>query len=347
MQQEKETTIYDLALKLDISPATVSRGLKDHPAISKKTKKKILELALEMGYRSNNFARNLREQRTYTIGAIVPRLNSHFMASVIAGVESIANKEGFNLIISQSSENIKKEMENAGTMFNNRVEGLLVSSVDFAASIENFTSFLRKNIPVIFFDRVVDMKGFTNILIDNRKAGYDATTHLIKQGCKRIVHVTGIQKTNVYLDRLQGYKQALAENKLPFKKDHVIFANFSQEAGISAAEEIMRMKRLPDGAFVANDNCAVSCMVTLKKAGFRIPEDIAFVGFNNDPVSVVVEPNLTTIDYRGHEMGEVVARNLVNHLNGTHSMQATNTIILNSELIIRGSSLRVIKARPL
>ena len=340
MQQEKETTIYDLALKLDISPATVSRGLKDHPAISKKTKKKILELALEMGYRSNNFARNLREQRTHTIGAIVPRLNSYFMASVIAGVESVANKEGFNLIISQSSENIKKEMENAGTMFNNRVEGLLVSSVDFAASVENFTSFLRKNIPVIFFDRVVDMKGFTNILIDNRKAGYDATVHLIKQGCKRIVHVTGMQQANVYIERLEGYKQALAEYKIPFKDEYVISANFIQEAGVSAAEAIMRMKRRPDGAFVANDSCAVGCMVTLKKAGFRIPEDIAFVGFNNDPVAVVVEPNLSTIDYRGHEMGEVAARNLVNHLNGTHSIQATNTIILHSELIIRGSSLR-------
>src|SRR5918999_6339407 len=127
MLQDKDITIYDLARKLNISPATVSRGLKDHPAISKKTKKRIFDLAKEMGYRSNNFARNLREQRTNTIGVIVPRLNSYFMSSVIAGMENVANKEGYNMIISQSSENLKKEKTNAMTMFNSRVDGLLVS----------------------------------------------------------------------------------------------------------------------------------------------------------------------------------------------------------------------------
>src|ERR1051325_734617 len=104
MSHEKEVTIYDIAKKLNISPATVSRALKDHPAISKKTKKKIFELADKTGYRSNLFARNLRNQKTHTIGVIAPRLNSNFMSSVIAGIENIANKAGYNLIISQSSE---------------------------------------------------------------------------------------------------------------------------------------------------------------------------------------------------------------------------------------------------
>src|SRR5918998_1697256 len=125
MSQEKEITIYDLAERLSISPATVSRGLKDHPAISKKTKKRIFDLAKEMGYRSNNFARNLRKQTTNTIGVIVPRLNSYFMSTVIAGMEKVANDEGYNLIITQSSESATKEIASARTMFNNRVDGLL------------------------------------------------------------------------------------------------------------------------------------------------------------------------------------------------------------------------------
>lgn len=341
MKNSKEITIYDLASKLEISPATVSRGLKDHPAISKKTKKKIMELATEMGYRSNNFARNLREQRTNTIGVIVPRLNSYFMSTVISGIENVANKEGYNLIISQSSENSKRENANALTMYNSRVDGLLVSSVDITASYDHFNAFLKRKIPIIFFDRVVDLKGCPSILIDNAKAAYEATTHLINQGCKRIVHITATPKTNVYIDRLQGYKQALADHNIPYRKEYIIISNFSQEAGTSAAEVVKQLKHLPDGAFVANDNCAVGCMVTLKKAGIRIPDDIAFVGFNNDPVSTVVEPNLTTIDYRGLEMGEVAARNLINHLNGTHDINSTNTIILRSELIIRASSLKL------
>jgi LacI family transcriptional regulator len=325
---------------LNISPATVSRGLKDHPAISKKTKKRIFDLAKEMGYRSNNFARNLRKQTTNTIGIIVPRLNSYFMSTVIAGMEKVANDEGYNLIISQSSESGQKEIASARTMFNNRVDGLLVSLAYDTEDVAHFDVFMKKNIPLIFFDRVIDNKNCVNVLIDNRKAAYEATRHLIDQGCKRIVHITATPKRNVYIDRLHGYKQALADHNIKFREDYVIISNLSQEAGVAAADAIRQMKPLPDGVFVANDNCAVGCVVALKQSGIKIPQEIALVGFNNDPVSTVVEPNLTTINYPGYEKGEIAARNLINHLNGISSITSTNTILLRSELIIRASSVK-------
>lgn len=338
MEKEKEVTIYDLARKLNISIATVSRALKDDPVVSKKTKKKIFDLAEEMGYRSNHFARNLRNQRTNTIGVIIPRLNSYFMSTVIAGIEQVANSEGYNLIISQSSESAQKEMNSAKTMFNNRVDGLLVSLAYDTEDISHFDTFYRKNIPIIFFDRVAEQDMYTNVLIDNRKAAYEATRHLIQQGCIRIAHITATPKRNVYIDRLEGYKKALAEHNLPFTDDLLIIGNLSMEAGATAAEHIINMSPRPDGVFVANDNCAVGCMLALKQAGIRIPDDIAFAGFNNDPVSKVIEPNLTTINYPGYEMGEVAARNLINHLTGIATITSTNTILLRSELIIRGSS---------
>ena len=341
MEKEKEVTIYDLARKLNISIATVSRALKDDPVVSKKTKKKIFDLAEEMGYRSNHFARNLRNQRTDTIGVIVPRLNSYFMSTVIAGIENVANSEGYNLIISQSSESAQKEMNSAKTMFNNRVDGLLVSLAYDTEDISHFDTFYRKGVPIIFFDRVAEQDMGTNVLIDNRKAAYEATKHLIQQGCKRIAHITATPKRNVYIDRLEGYKKALADHNLPFTDDLLIIGNLSQEAGAAAAEQITAMKHRPDGVFVANDNCAVGCILALKQAGVKIPEDIAFVGFNNDPVSKVVEPNLTTINYPGYEMGEVAARNLINHLNGIATITTTNTILLRSELIVRGSSKKI------
>lgn len=340
MSNDKEVTIYDIAKKLNISPATVSRGLQDHPAISKKTKKKIFDLADEIGYRQNQFARNLRSQKTNTIGVIVPRLNSNFMSSVIAGIENIANAEGYNLIISQSSERSEKEAANAKTFFNNRVDGLLVSLAYNTNDLSHFEPFFKKNIPVIFFDRVMDHDNSTNILIDNRKASYEATTHLIEQGCKRIIHITAPLQQNVYIDRLKGYKQALAEHKIRFKEKDLIIGNLSLEAGAEAAEIILGMKPLPHGVFVANDNCAVGCMLALKQKGIRIPDDIAFVGFNNDPVSKVIEPNLTTINYSGNEVGEVAARHLIYLLSGLSPVHSTNTIILRSEFIVRGSSLK-------
>ncbi|MGZ3951401.1 MAG: LacI family DNA-binding transcriptional regulator, partial [Flavisolibacter sp.] len=337
---DKEVTIYDIAKKLKVSPATVSRGLKDHPAISKKTKKRIFELAEKIGYRQNHFARNLRNQKTNTIGVIVPRLNSYFMSSVIAGIESFANKEGYNTIISQSSESSEKEANNAKTLFNNRVDGLLASLAFDTKDLGHFDSFFKKNIPVIFFDRVIEHDNCTNILINNRKAAYEATKHLIQQGCKRIVHITAPPQQNVYVDRLNGYKQALAEHKIKFSEDDIIIGNLTMEAGAEAAETILKMRTLPAGVFAANDNAAVGCMLALKQKGIRIPEDVAFVGFNNDPLSHVIEPNLSTINYSGHEVGEVAARHLINHLSGVSVIDNTNTIILRSELIVRASSLK-------
>jgi len=340
MVKTREITIYDLAQKLNISVATVSRALKDDPVVSKKTKKKIFDLAEELGYRSNHFARNLRTQRTDTIGVIVPRLNSYFMSTIIAGMENVANSNGYNLIISQSSESFRKEIANAKTLFNNRVDGLLVSLAYDTEDTSHFDSFFKKNIPVIFFDRVEQHESSTQILIDNRQAAFDATEHLIQQGCKRIVHITATPQRNVYIDRLQGYKQALATHNIPFREDYILINNLSFESGMEAAALIREMNPMPDGVFVANDNSAVGCMVSLKQSGIRIPDDIAIVGFNNDPVSKVVEPNLSTINYPGYEMGEVAAWNLINHLNGVAPIHTTNSIILRSELVIRASSTK-------
>ena len=338
MIREKEVTIYDLAKKLNISIATVSRALKDDPVVSKKTKKRIADLAVEMGYRSNHFARNLRSQKTNTIGVIIPMLNSYFQSTVVAGIESIANSEDYNLIISQSNESAEKEIRGAKTMFNNRVDGLLISVAYETESTHHFDQFVKKNIPLIFFDRVIENLNCTKVVIDNRHAGYDATKHLIEQGCKRIIHITATPRRNIYADRLKGYKDALKDHNIEFKEEYIIISNLSQADGSIAAKQILEMNPLPDGVFVSNDNFAVGCMLALKKEGIKIPEDIAFVGFNNDPISKVIEPNLTTINNPGYQIGQIAARNLIGHLTGKNSITSTNTIILRSELIVRDSS---------
>ena len=336
----KEVTIYDIAKKLNISAATVSRGLKDHPGINKNTKKKIIVTANEMGYRSNSFASSLRKKRSNIIGVIVPRLNSNFMSDVIAGVEKVANDANYNLFISQSLETMKKEVSNAKAMFDNRVDGLLVSLAYDTTDINHFEPFIKRGIPVIFFDRVFEHKQCPSIFIDNYKAAYEITKHLVEQGCKKIIHISGSQLRNVYKERFRGFTQALADHNLPFKDDQLIINDLSEKAGIEAARQILDMPVRPDGIFVANDFCAISCMQALKRAGIRIPEDIAFAGFNNDPASNVIEPNLTTINYKGYEMGEVAAKILIGHLNKEADLQQTHSLILRSEMIIRESSLK-------
>ena len=341
LERDKEITIWDIANKLNISIATVSRALNDNPVVQKKTKKKILETALQMGYRSNNFASNLRSKKSNTIGIIVPKLNSFFMSSVISGVETITNSEGYNLIISQSSESLENEKRSALTMFNSRVDGLLVSLSYETETTEHFEPFIKKNIPLIFFDRIVENKNTICIVIDNRKAGYEITEHLISQGCKRIMHITASLRRNVYQDRLLGYKQALADYLIPFEGNLLKVTDLSFESGDQIAQEILKMKKLPDAIFFSNDKCAVGCMIALKKAGINIPQTIAVAGFNNDPLCCVVDPNLTTIHYSGFDMGILCARNLINHIKGECNLFITNSIVLRSDLIIRGSTSRL------
>jgi LacI family transcriptional regulator len=338
MPHEKEITIYDIARELDISAATVSRGLKDHPAVNKATRKKIQDLAKQLGYRSNMFASSLRKKSTHTIGVIVPRLSSYFMSNVIAGMEHLASTEGYNLIISQSLETLKKEMANADTMFNSRVDGLLVSLSFETQNIDHFEPFIRKGIPVIFFDRIKEHNKCMGIIIDNYKAAYEATKHLLDNGYRRIMHIGGSTVSPVYAERLRGYKQALTDHKIQPDPKLILTKNMSEEAGVESARYILKLKHLPDAVFSANDACAVYCMRTLKKEGIRIPEDMGFVGFNNDPMSKVVEPNLTTINYPGYAMGEAAVTQLINHLNKVSNVTTTNIIILRSELIIRESS---------
>jgi LacI family transcriptional regulator len=340
MENGKEVTIYDLAKRLNISPATVSRGLKDHPGISKKTKKRIFDLVEEMGYRSNTFARNLRQQKTNTIAVLVHELNSNFITSVLAGIEKVTTEAGYDLIIAHSSESYVKEAANAKNLFHKRVDGLIASLSADTKDLHHFDPFIDKGVPVIFFDRVDPGSNSPMVIIDNFKAGYTATKHLVKQGCKRIVHVTSTLERNVYMDRYKGYREALAEAGIPFRENMLIIGDLTEQAGMNAALQVLKMKPKPDGAFITNDFVAAAFMRTLKENGIAIPTDIAIVGFNNDAIGNLIEPALTTIDYPGKEMGEIAARNLINHLKGVSNINQTNTIILRSDLIIRKSSIR-------
>ncbi|HMG66973.1 MAG TPA: LacI family DNA-binding transcriptional regulator [Chitinophagaceae bacterium] len=340
MFKEREVTIYDLANKLNISIATVSRALKNDPVVSKKTKKKIFELAEKMGYRSNHFARNLRKQQTNTIGIIIHELNSNFITSVLAGVEKVTAEAGYDLIIAHSSESYAKEAANAKNLFHKRVDGLIASLSFDTTDMEHFRPFVDKGVPVIFFDRVEQHKDNTVVIIDNYKCGYQATQHLVEQGCRKIVHVTSSLKRNVYLERYKGYRDALFDHGLSFEEGQLIINDLTEKAGIESATQILNMETLPDGIFITNDFVAAVCMRTLKENNIVIPDDIAIVGFNNDAIGKLIEPALTTINYPGKDMGEIVARNLVNHLQGISNIQKTNTIIVSSDLIIRKSSLR-------
>ncbi len=252
----------------------------------------------------------------------------------------VTTNAGYDLIIAHSSESYKKEAANANNLFHKRVDGLIASLSLDTKNLDHFRPFAEKGVPIVLFDRVEKTDYNAVVVIDNYKSGYKATQHLIEQGCKKIVHVTSSLTRNVYMERFRGYKDALFDGGIEFDEKLLIINDLSEKAGIASAQQIMTMSPLPDGAFITNDFVAAVCMRTLKENNIVIPDDIAIVGFNNDAIGQLVEPALTTINYTGKEMGEIAARMLVNHLRGESQIQKIDSIVVNSELIIRKSSLK-------
>jgi LacI family transcriptional regulator len=338
--KNQEVTIYDIATELNISTTTVSRGLQNNPTISKKTRKKIHDTAKALGYRRNHFASNLRTQKTNTIGVILHELNSNFITSVLAGIEKVTTEAGFDLVIVHSNESFEKEIANAQNLFHKRVDGLIASLAFDTKGLGHFKQFEEKGIPIIFFDRVEENSDHPKVIIDNYKSGYQATQHLIEQGCKRIAILTANLLRNVYAQRYQGYKMALKDNGIHYKNEYVLVKDLTEQSGVEAALQVLEMNPMPDGIFITNDFSAAVFMHTMKENGIKIPDDIAIVGFNNDSICKIVDPQLTTINYPGISIGEIAAHNLINHLRGISNVNSTNIIVVRSELIVRKSSIR-------
>ncbi len=338
-KNNKSVTIYDIAQELKVSPTTVSRALKDHFSIGKETTKAVKRTAKKLGYRPNAIAASLRHNKTNTIGVMISWINRPFISSLISGMEDVANQNGYNVVISQSNDSYDKEVANASTLFDSRVCGLIVSLAMETQNYDHFYQYIEKGIPVVFVDRVTKKINCDRIGINNYSAGFKATEHLIDQGCKRIAHFAGSQNRNTYKDRKLGYVEALNKHNLPVDEDIIAYSKLSSEDGRRIIEEFLSLPNPPDGLFSANDTAAVSAIQYAKKIGLRIPEDLAVVGFNNDPISTIIEPALTTIIHPAFDMGRIAAQHVIEKKEDQEVI-LSESIELKTELLIRASSLR-------
>jgi LacI family transcriptional regulator len=335
MNDEKEVTIYDIARELKLSASTVSRALKGNPIINYKTRQKVAECSEKLGYRSNAFASNLRRKKTNTIGVIVPRLDSHFLSSCLAGMEEVASANGYNLIIAQSHESSKKEAENAVTMFNNRVDGLIVSLTAENNQPDYFRRFTEKHVPIVYFDRIPGKEDVTCVCANNFDAAYKATQHLIEKGCRRLLHITISSASNVYAHRCQGFEAAAKDAGCIAST--LFMPALNMETGRDAADQIIKMSPRPEGIFVANDIAAAGCMIQLETHGIAVPDDMLIIGFNNDPICLLVNPPLSTVSYSGRDAGMMAADRLFKMLDNEDFI--SQKIIIETSVIERESSL--------
>jgi LacI family transcriptional regulator len=331
-------TIHDIARSLEIDSSTVSRALSDSARVSKKTKVRIVEKAKELGYQRNMIASNLRTNKSNTIGVIVPRISRQFFSRVISGIEETAYKGGYDVVIGQSLDTIEREKNLLQTFYSSRVDGVLISISMETTSFEHLEAYKNHGFPIIFFDRPCNVAGCTNVLIDDFKASFDSTEHLINEGCKDIVHFSGPQNLELYRQRAKGYMEALKKYGVEIRDHYIFESNLMQEDGEASAKKLLKLANV-DGVFSANDVAAIGAMKYLKSKGIRIPDDIAFAGFSNELISEVIEPSLTTVNQRDVEMG-IAATSLLFEQIKNKSGKIQQKEMLDPELIIRNSSKR-------
>jgi LacI family transcriptional regulator len=339
-----QVTIKDLARELGISPSTVSRALKDHPDISPQTKKAVNELAEKLNYQPNIVALSLRQSKTNTIGVIIPEIVHFFFSTIISGIEDVAYSAGYNVILTQSNESLQREMLDMKTLFNSRVDGMLISLSRETTSFDHIESMLAKGVPMVFFDRVYQNPSANKIIVDDFSGAKEATLHLIQQGCKKIAHIEGSPNLEITKQRLEGYLEALKEKNIPIDKS-LIFPcpDASIEAGKAVTEKILNGGNIPDAIFATNDPVAMGAMQAIRNKGLKIPKDVAVVGFSNWLFSSMMDPPLSSVDQPGFEMGQEATKLLIRQIEAKSKDDndpQPETKILKTRLVARESSLK-------
>lgn len=332
---KKNTSIYDIAKSLNVSASTVSRALQDHPRISSEVRKMVQKKALEMNYRPNRMAVNLKMGKSNTIGVIVPNINRNFFSSAIDGIEEEAYREGYDVLICQSQELFEKEKKIIASLEQGRVDGVIASIASGTHVYTHFNMLEEDGIPLVLFDRVADEVKAGKVRVDDYRGAMMVVEHLLKQGRKRIFHCASFQHVSVWQQRCQGYMDAMRLHGIEPGKDWVIYGEPTQEQGQIIAHQIMEMEVKPNAVFCTSDFIALGMMQEFLKNGIRVPEDIAICGFANEPMDALMTPSLSSVDQFSKQMGQQAARMLMARINGENPTD----VVLIPELIVRDSTM--------
>ena len=334
-------TIKDIAKALGLSTSTVSRALRGSYEISAETRKLVLEYAEKLNYRPNPIAQSLKEKRSRSIGIVVCEIANNFFSQVINGIESVAYKKGYYVIISQSHESFEREVANAQYLASRSVDGLLVSLSTETTDLSYLNKLHDKGLPIVFFDRITEEMSTHKVIANNFNGAYQATEHLIRSGFERIAHLTISPHLSITKERLAGYKAALADNRVPFDESLIKYCKYGglhEEEMDQAVESLLTQPNKPDAIVAASDKLSTGCLAALTKKKIRVPEDIGLVGFTNSLLTDIFHPALTSVRQPAFEMGQVAMEMLIQIIESKHPVTKFETRVLNTELTVRSSS---------
>lgn len=333
-------TIKDIAKALGLSTSTVSRALRDSHEISPETKKLVIEYAEKNNYKPNPIAQSLKERRSRSIGVIVCEIANSYFSQVINGIESIAYTNGYNVIISQSQESFDREMINLQYLTSRSVDGLIISVSTETRDFSYLKELHEKGLPIVFFDRIVDEINTHKVIAGNYQAAYDAVTHLIQNGHRRIAAVSNPEILSITKERLAGYKAAMADAGLSTDESlikYCLHGGMIPAEVETAVEELLAMKEIPDAIFASADKLTTGSLRTIKAKGLRVPDDISLIGFSNTDLTELLDPPLSIIKQPAFEMGKVAMKLLLELIESKRPVTSFETRVLPAELLLRES----------
>lgn len=340
METSLPITMKDIAQALGVSVATVSRALKDNPRISKEQRENIQAYAREHHFYPNVIAESLRNSRVKPlkiIGVIVPQLSHFYFSSILSGIEEEATTHGYRIMVAQSNERYEREVRICQDFYKNRVCGVIVSQAKDTVKYEHFKKLIDHHMPLVFYDRICTGINCSRVVVDDYMGAYNAVTHLINTGCRRIACYSSPMTLEISKNRYNGYRDALLKNGLKVNENFLRICDNREDAEV-LTPELLQQEEIPDAFFAVNDDTAVGILYAAKRMGYHIPEDISICGFTNGDRSKACDPMLTTVEQRGVRVGEEAANILISKVEGLLPPDKVEKRIVRTKLIIRGTT---------
>lgn len=327
-------TLKDIAKALNISTSTVSRALRDSWDISPKTKKKVVDYANSLNYVPNPIALSLKENRSRSIGVVVPEIANNLFSQTINGIEEVAYKRGYQVVIFQSHDSTEREDSSVQHLYSRKMDGLLISLAGTASETGHLDKVLGQKFPMVYFDRVPEKEQAHKVVVDNYEGAFKATELLIKQGKKRIGFISTPPLLSITNERLAGYKGALEKYGLPQDETLIKYCNFSEEEAEEATNKLIKTQK-PDAVFMGSDRLAMGCYKAYQKLDAGQIKDITLIGFTNLSVVSLFNPPISTICQPAFQMGQKAAELLLNLIESKRKETKFEKIVLETELQIR------------
>lgn len=341
--KQRRTSLKDLAARLGVSIATVSRALHNSHEVGEEMTLKVKQLAKELNYRPNPFAQSLRKEAPHVIGVIVPNLVTHYYAAVLDGIEDYASKCGYSVISANSHENHKREENALDNFLNMHVEGIIACLAQDTVDYSHFEQLHNIGMPLVFFARCCLEDKFSQVVADGDVAAHEATQHLIATGSRRIAFIGGPNHLDMVRRRKHGYLEALRDNHIPIDRELVVCGKIDFDVARSATMKLLQGEKRPDAILAFNDILTYAAFDAIKELGLRIPQDVAIVGFTDGDTAAFVTPRLTAIMDKAHEQGTKACELLMRNINGDEKIykEVVPMILKIRESSVKNVSIKV------